>query len=192
MRATARKPYRVYTQDQFFAEEGLFAAGEPGVGGGRDAHDGKSGESIGGGRVHRARRAAGAAMLIGAAGAVVIVLAIDALPHAGSSRRRGALLRVARVAAHGTGVPAQPLSRVRLPRALARQSRRGGRSARPARKRFIFAGPNSESKPAPRDGVAASRPAEVSADRGGGAHAELAASSQTPARSRPEEFGFER
>jgi hypothetical protein len=189
MRAKIREPYRVFTQDEFFAEDGRFAASRLGIDGERGPHAGKS---VGRRRSAGARRVAGIAMLIGAAGAVVVVLAIDVLPHAGGSRRRGASLRVAREAAHGMSVPAQPLSRMRLPRALARQSRRGGRSARPARERVISAGPRSQAKRAPQGKAPARRPAEVSADRGEVAHEELAASNEVPVRSRPEEFGFER
>jgi hypothetical protein len=137
---------------------------------------------------------AGVAMLIGAAGAVIVVLVVDVLPHVGGSRRRGTSLRVAREAAHGTSVPARPLGRVplqRLPRALARQSRRGRRSARPDRERVVSARPRSRAERAPRDETA-SRSAEVSADRGDVAHAEPVASGEVPGRSRPEEFGFER
>jgi hypothetical protein len=188
MRAKAREPFRVYTQDEFFAEDAHFAMGGPGIDGERARHAGKS---ISRRHAAGARRAAGVAMLIGVAGAVVVVLAIDALPHASGSRRRGASLRVGREVANSTSVPARPLSRVRLPRAVARQSRRGGRSVRPARERVMSARSHSQVERAPRDEVAASRPAEVSADRGEVAHAELAAS-EVSGRSRPEEFGFER
>ena len=189
MRAKAREPYRVYTQDEFFAEDALFVASEPGIDGERDR---RLGTSIGRRRAAGARRAASVAMLIGAAGTVVVVLAIDAVPHAGGSRRRGASLRVVREAAHGTSVPARSLSRVRLPRALARQSRGGRRAGRPARARVISARAHSQIERAPRGEVASSRPAEALTDRGGVAPAELAASSDVQGRTRPEEFGFER
>jgi hypothetical protein len=192
VRAKTRERYRVYTEDEFFATEGLIAAAEHGVGEECGPDAGKSGMPIDGKRAYGARRAASVAMLVGTVGAVIVVLAIDVLPHAGGSRRRGASLRVARVAAHGTSVGARPLSRVRLPRALARQSRRGGRSARPARERVISTGPHPQVNRAPQAEVAASRPAGVSAERGEVARAELAAASEVPVRSRPEEFGFER
>jgi hypothetical protein len=193
MRAKTHEPYRVYTEDEFFAEDGHFTVAGGSLGDEPGSSAGTAAKSTDGRRAYGARRAAGVAMLIGTVGAVVVVLAIDALPHAGGSRRRGALLRVAaREAAHGTSVPTRPLSSKRLQRGLARQPRRGGRSARPARERVTSAGPPSQANRAPQDEVAVSQPAEASADRGEVAHAELAGSSEVPVRSRPEEFGFER
>ena len=188
MRAKTHEPYRVYTEDEFFAEDELIAVAG-GAGGEKCGPDaGKSVKSADGKRAYGARRAVGVAVLIGTVGAVVI-LAIDALPHAGGSRRRGALLRVA---AHGTSVPTRPPSSKRLQRGLARQPRRGARAARPARERVTSAGHHSQASRAPQDEVAASQPADASADRGEVAHTELAVSSEVPVRSRPEEFGFER
>jgi hypothetical protein len=132
------------------------------------------------------------AMLIGAAGAVVVVLAIDALPHTGNSRRRAALLRVARDATGGMSAPARPLSRARLPRALARQSRRGGRLPRLGRERTTSPGLHSQANRLLRVDVGTSRPTVVAAGRDELAHGEVAASSGVPTRPRPEEFGFER
>jgi hypothetical protein len=192
MRATARKPYRVCTPEEYFAEDGVFAAGEPGVESERLPRAGTSGKPIGGGGARRARRAAGVTMLIGAAAAVVAVLAIDVLPHAGGSRRRGALLRAAREATHGTSAPARALSGARPPRALARQSRRGGRLAHLRHARAKSTGSNSRVNRPPRDEGADSRSAAVPADRDEPARVEVARSSEVPTRPRPEEFGFER
>jgi len=179
MRATTRERYRVYTQDEFFAGEDLVAADGLAVVDERVPNAGKGTVRR---RAHGARRAAGVAMLIGATGAVVAVLAIDVLPQARSPRRRGALLRVAREAARGTGAPARPLSRTRFPRALARQSRRAGRLAHLERGRAKSAASNSQAGQPLRDEGAVSRPAR----------AEVPRSSEVPTRLRSEEFGFER
>jgi hypothetical protein len=192
MRATTREPYRVYTQDEFFAEDGLFAAGESGVDDERGPHAGKSRRSTGGRRAYGARRAAGVAMLIGAAAAVVVVLAIDAFPHAGGSRRRGALMRVAREVTRGPSADARSLGRPRLPRALARQSRRDGRLAHLRHGRAKSANSNSQVNRPPLDERAVSQPAAVPADRDELARAEVARSSEVPTGPRSEEFGFER
>ncbi|HXP38580.1 MAG TPA: hypothetical protein VN817_12520, partial [Solirubrobacteraceae bacterium] len=115
MRAKTREPYSVYTEDEFFAEEGRFAVAGHRLGDECGPDTGNAAKSIEGERAYGARRAAGVAMLIGAVGAVVVVLAIDVLPHAGGSRRRGALLRVAaREAAHDTSMSARPSSSKRL------------------------------------------------------------------------------
>ena len=190
MRGTMRHGYRVYTPDEFFAEADLLTTEEPAAGDGRDRDARKA---IGRGQTRGARRAAGMAMLIGAAGAVVVVLAIDALPHTGNFRRRGASRRVAREAAFGTSAHARPpTSTARLPRALARQSRRGGRSPRLAREHAVSAGLRSRANRPPRGEVATSRPAAVPAGRDELARAEAVASSEVPTASRREEFGFER
>jgi hypothetical protein len=189
MRAKTREPYRVYTEDEFFAGDDLVAGdGLAAV----DERGPDAGQEIGGNRARSARRVAGVAMLIGAAGAVVAVLAIDALPHAGGSRRRGALLRVAREATRGKSADARSLGRPRLPRALARRSRRGGRVARLREARARPAGSNSQGNRPPRDGGAVTRTAAVPADRRELARVEVSRSSRVPARPQPEEFGFER
>lgn len=189
MRATTSEAYRVYSQDEFFAEDGFFAGGEPAV---EHERGPRAGKSIGGRRAHGARRAAGVAMLIGAAGAVLVVLAVDALPHAGGSRRRVALLRVAREASRGRSVEARPLSGSPLPRALARQSRRGGRLAHLRHRRAKSSSSNSQADRPPRDEGAVSRPAAVPASRDELAHVEVARLSEAPTHLSSEEFGFER
>lgn len=191
MRATTRRGYRVYTPDEFFSEADLLTAQEPAAVDGRDRDAGKV---IGRGRARDARRAAGIAMLIGAAGAVVVVLAIDARPPTGNSRRRDASRRaaVARETAHETSARARPPSTARLPRVLARQLRRGGRAPRLAREYAASAGLRSRTNRRSRAQVAASRPAAVPAAGDELAHAEVAASSDVPTARRPEEFGFER
>jgi hypothetical protein len=189
MRGAARGRYRVYTQDEFFAEDGLLAADEP-------ASDKERGaparRPIDLGRARRARRAAGFAMLIGAGGAVAAMIAIDSLPHAGSSRRRGTLSPAARDVARVTSTPARPLSRARLPRALARQSRRGGRAPHLGRERVKSAASQSPVNRPSLDERTASRPVPVPAGRDEVARVGPASPSDVPPRRSREEFGFER
>lgn len=189
MRTTTSAPYRVYTQDEFFAGDGLIRAGEPAV---DDERGPDAARSIRRTRAHGARRAAGVALLIGAAGAVIVVIAIDALPHAGGSRRRSALLRVAREVTRGKSAASRSLSASRLPRALARQSRRSGRVGRLRGGRVKPTGSNPQINRPPRAEGAVSRPAAVPDDRENLARAEVASSGAVPTRPRSEEFGFER
>jgi hypothetical protein len=189
MRAAARGRYRVYTQDEFFADDGLLTADEPASAKERGA---PAGRSIGLGRVRRARRAAGFAMLIGAGGAIAAMVAIDSLPHTGSSRRRSALLPVAREAARATSTPARAPSRTRLPRALARQSRRGARAPHLGRDRAKSTASRSLVNRPSLDEHTASRPVAVLADRDEVARVGPASPPDVPPRPSREEFGFER
>jgi hypothetical protein len=187
MRAAARERYRVYTQDEFFAADESLTAGERAA---ADECGLRSGRLIGRTRAHRVHRAAGLAMLTAAALAVSVVVAIDALPHAGSSRRRGALLRAAHEVARA-GAPARSLSRARLPHAFARQSRRGGRLPRRGRKRARAAGSPAPSNRPSLDG-SASRSVAPPNDREELARANVTSSSEIPTHPQREEFGFER
>jgi hypothetical protein len=117
----ARERYRVYSEEEFFAEEQRLSTVEE-----RCLQAGQ----VGGRRARGAHRLAGLAVLIGAVVAVFLVVAIDALPPAGGSRRRAASSRVARVGVSGPTVPASSLGEAQLPRGRARQSRRIWRSGR--------------------------------------------------------------
>ncbi len=189
MRIPTRERYRVYSPNELFAEDGFFAGGEPAVVGERDP---LSTDSLDRPRMRGARRAAGVAMLVGAAGAVVVVLALDAPRHAGGLRRRTALSRVAPGTARVTSASARSLSRPGLPRALARQSRRGGRQADLKRGRAGSDGSQAPPKRLQRDEGAVGRPAAARAGRDEVARTEVANSTEASVRPRSAEFGFER
>jgi hypothetical protein len=195
LRVRTRERYRVYSQNELFAEDGFFAGGEPAAADERGPHDG---ESLGRTRARGARRAVGVAMLLGATGAVVAVLALDATRHAGGLHRRTALVRVAPETPRGSSASARSPSRSRLPRALARQSRRGGRQADrrqadPRRGRVRPARSQAPPERSQRDAGAVGRPAVVRTGRDEVARAYAdVAESEAPARPRSEEFGFER
>jgi hypothetical protein len=214
----ARERYRVYGEEEFFAEEGrLSTAAE---------RDLQPGLRVGGCRARGARRLAGLAVLIGAVAAVFVVGAIDALLPVGGSRRRAVLSRVARVGVSGPTAPTHSLGKAQLQRGRARQSRRSRRIRRSGRvtllRAQLAAGPQpatrsassgssgaldgrtSVDQPGPRpnrDDAArdrrspgesiASRPAEI-VDRDEGRHIVVATANDAASLSPREEFGFER
>jgi hypothetical protein len=208
----ARERYRVYSEEEFFAEERRLSTAEE--------HDLQAGLRVGGRRARGARRLAGLAVLIGAVAAASVVVAIDALRPVGGSRRRDASSRVARVGPPGTTSLAR--GKEQLPRALARQSRRNRRpgQVRPLRAQ-LAAGPRVATRSASSGGAgapdgrtsvdrrgpgpnpddvardrpspgasAASRPADI-VDREEG-HRTAVATGDVAALAPREEFGFER
>jgi hypothetical protein len=189
MRRAARERFRVYAEDEFFAAA--------------DAHnvvDVTAGDRR---RVRVPGRLAGLAVLVGAVAAVAIVVAVDALPPAGGSRRRGTAMWMARVRrAPGAGTPSLDKARhrrtARLPRALARQSHRTRGVGAPARteRRRIAAAARQLSAERSRSTAAESGFAEqtTAADRHEPVSNPEQASSagNIPTRAQRVEFGFER
>jgi hypothetical protein len=211
----ARERYRVYGEEEFFAEEGRFSTAEE-----RDLQDVPR---VGGRRARGARRLAGLAVLIGAVASIFVVVAIDALPPVGGSRRRAVLSRVARAGASGPTAPTPSLGKAQLPRGRARQSRRirpsgrvtllraqlaagpqlarrsassGGSGALDGRASVDQHGPRPNWDDAARDRRSpgesvASRPSDV-VDRDEGRRTAVATADDAASLSPRQEFGFER